>query len=77
MGLQLKTLNCQQFVKSVADNCASLSCSGDNPDDLTQSIYHIVCESVDEFAPISQWKTKKKQRSNYVLLTWKSMMPND
>ena len=54
MGLQLKTLNCQEFVKSVADNCASLSCSGDNPDDLTQSIDHIVCESVDEFAPISQ-----------------------
>ena len=77
MGLQLKTLNCQEFVKSVADNCALPSCSEDNPDDLTQSIDHIVCESVDEFAPISQWKTENKQRSKYVLLTWRSMMPND
>ena len=54
MGLQLKTLNCQEFVKPVADNFALLSCSGHNPDDLSQSIDHIVCDSVDEFAPISQ-----------------------
>ena len=39
---------------------------GDNTDDLTQFIDCIVSPSVDMFAPLSQRKLMKKQRSNYV-----------
>ena len=48
-------------MNSVADIRGSLSFIVDNPDDLTKSIDCIVSESVDEFAPISQHNTEKKQ----------------
>ena len=38
-----------------------LSNGVDNPDDLSEFIVRIVSESVDEFAPMSQRKTKKKR----------------
>ena len=61
-----KALNCEKFVDSVSSKCGQLSNGGDNPDDLSESIVRIVSDSVDEFAPVSQRKTKKKRRSNYV-----------
>ena len=61
-----KVLNCEKFVDFVSSKCGQLSNGGDNPDDLSESIVRIVSDSVDEFAPVSQRKTKKKRRSNYV-----------